>query len=92
MESREYLKPAEAAAFLRVSQPTLMRWRASGTGPRFVKIGPLGRGRGTVLYRVEDLRAFLDEHMRVSTSEAAPLLAAAPDVAATDVAVEPREA
>lgn len=33
MESVELLTTAEVAAWLRVSQPTLRRWRAAGEGP-----------------------------------------------------------
>ncbi len=72
MESREYLKPAEAAELLRVSPATLMNWRRRGTGPRFVRIGDASHVRATILYPVDALREFLSERMRISTLEPAP--------------------
>ena len=33
----------EAAAFLRLSVPTLERWTMLGIGPRTIRIGPKGR-------------------------------------------------
>jgi len=44
---------------------TLERWRVSGDGPAFVKLGHLVR------YRDNDIAEWLVEHSRRSTSEAA---------------------
>ncbi len=67
-----------AAGRLGVSVHTLRKWRRFRRGPRFVKIpGALrpGRGRaGRVLYREEDLRAFLDE-LTVPTDNPMPQVA-----------------
>lgn len=49
---REFLKRGEAAAFLRGSISKLDRLSAAGQLPRYV-VG------GTVLYRLEDLRALV---------------------------------
>lgn len=57
----------EAAVLLKLSPRTLERLRVSGEGPRFLKAGPGKRAR--VLYRVEDLEAWLMQHSYASTSE-----------------------
>ena len=59
----------EAADFLRVSSATLSRWRADGSGPKYIKLGV--RRRGPVRYRFDDLAAFLDQGSRRSTAEGA---------------------
>lgn len=51
----------EIAAFLRVSESTLSRWRAEKKGPPFIRIG------GVTRYRVEQVEQWLtsldtDEH------------------------------
>lgn len=53
----------DAADALGVSVSTLNKWRVSGFGPRFTK---LGRRVG---YRDEDLQAFVAKGLRQSTSE-----------------------
>jgi predicted site-specific integrase-resolvase len=64
-----------AAPLLGVSVHTLRRWRRDGRGPAFVKFrGRERRGRGfagRVVYRREDLEAFLGE-MRVVTENPSP--------------------
>jgi len=45
----EYLDPRAVAARYHVSGRTLERWRASGDGPAFVRVGPR-----RVLYRLSD--------------------------------------
>ncbi|RLP68709.1 DNA-binding protein [Mycetocola reblochoni] len=51
----------EIAAFLRVSESTLSRWRAEKKGPPFIRIG------GVTRYRIEQVERWLaslgtDEH------------------------------
>ncbi|AXL12579.1 helix-turn-helix domain-containing protein [Microbacterium foliorum] len=51
----------EIAAFLRVSESTLSRWRAEKKGPPFIRIG------GVTRYRIEQVEHWLaslgaDEH------------------------------
>ncbi|MDQ1129003.1 AlpA family transcriptional regulator [Microbacterium sp. SORGH_AS_0888] len=51
----------EVAAFLRVSESTLSRWRAERKGPPFIRIG------GVTRYRIEQVERWLnsldaDEH------------------------------
>lgn len=52
----------EVAAFLRVSESTLSRWRAEKKGPPFIRIG------GVTRYRIEQVEQWLaslgtDEHV-----------------------------
>jgi hypothetical protein len=52
----------DAAAILCVKVPTLRRWRWSGKGPAFRKIG------AAVRYHPADLEAFIEAGRRQSTS------------------------
>ncbi|RWD79761.1 MAG: DNA-binding protein [Mesorhizobium sp.] len=53
MGGASLLTPPEAAETLRVSARTLERWRMTGDGPKFVRIGPR-----RLAYRVSDVLAF----------------------------------
>ena len=54
----------QAAGYLGgVSVRTLQRWRMTGEGPAFTKIGKCVR------YRTSDLDRFLEANLRSSTSE-----------------------
>ena len=57
----KHLRQAEVAQRWCVSHRTLERWRWTGQGPRFLKIG------GRVVYRVEDIEAYEVEQLRAST-------------------------
>jgi hypothetical protein len=57
------LTEKDAAAILSVQVATLRRWRWSGQGPTFRKIG------ACVRYRPEDLVAFIEAAGRQCTSE-----------------------
>lgn len=54
-----------AAERLSCSESTLNHWRVAGCGPSFVKLGR------RVMYRDEDLDAFIAKNVRQSTTEAA---------------------
>ena len=56
--------PDETAEVLRTSPRTLERRRLDGTGPKFAKLG------GRVLYRPEDVDAWVSECTVSSTAEA----------------------
>ena len=58
------LDQAQAAELLQVSPRTLEGWRCRGGGPRFVRVGR------RVRYRLQDLRAWLDERTVGPTSAA----------------------
>jgi excisionase family DNA binding protein len=53
----------EAADYVRLGKPTLERFRISGDGPVFCKLG------GAVRYRKTDLDAWLESRRVSSTSE-----------------------
>jgi excisionase family DNA binding protein len=59
------LTTIEAAEYLTMSKPTLERWRLTGEGPKFVKMGD------AVRYRPADLDAFIAENVVQSTAEGA---------------------
>jgi len=59
------LNVRQAAEYLGVSKSYLDKARVSGTGPAFCKLG------NRVLYQRQVLDAFMDSHVRHSTSEAA---------------------
>lgn len=63
MSESKYLSEPDAAKYTGISQKTLQRYRAHGTGARFIKT--LGR----VLYDKADLDAWLESLKRNSTSE-----------------------
>jgi predicted DNA-binding transcriptional regulator AlpA len=54
----------KAADFLGVTTRALQKWRATGTGPKFVRIS----GR-CVRYRRRDLMAWAEARLKSSTSE-----------------------
>jgi excisionase family DNA binding protein len=64
--SDSLLTTTEAARVLRVSPRTLERFRTSGTGPRFLRIG------SSIRYKGRDLRDYLERCARHSTSEPVP--------------------
>ena len=57
MQETEFLTTREASAFLRISKPTLERWRMEGRGPRYAKIGH------RVLYPRVELEQFMRERI-----------------------------
>lgn len=60
---RTYLTTAQAAERLGLQPRTLERWRWTGVGPRFRKLG------GAVRYAQADLDEFADAALRRSTSD-----------------------
>jgi hypothetical protein len=58
------LNQRATAAYLSISERTLERWRVSGCGPAYCKLGR------RVAYRECDLVEFINSHRRTSTSEA----------------------
>ena len=59
----ELLTTQQAAAYLVLSPRTLEKWRVTGEGPPFVKLGR------RVAYRREDLREWVESRRRASTSD-----------------------
>ena len=62
-EPPRYLNVQEAAMFLGLKQRTMDKWRVTGEGPPFVKIGR------SVRYDRSDLQAYMAKRIRRSTSE-----------------------
>ena len=63
MQTRTCLNQTELAARWTISARTLERWRWTGDGPAFLKIG------GRVVYRLEDVLAEQQARQRRSTAE-----------------------
>jgi excisionase family DNA binding protein len=61
---RRILTEEEASKYANFSRRTLQKWRLTGGGPKYLKIGR------AVRYRLEDLDAFLTADVRLNTSEA----------------------
>jgi predicted DNA-binding transcriptional regulator AlpA len=64
-EGNKRLRPRRASEYLGLSESTLNKWRCTGTGPRYSKLG----GK-IVVYDVDDLDRFAAARQRQSTSEA----------------------
>ncbi|MDR0808274.1 MAG: helix-turn-helix domain-containing protein [Gemmobacter sp.] len=58
-----HLSQIELAARWNISHRTLERWRRTGEGPNFIKLG------GRVIYRVEDIEAFELEQLRAQSND-----------------------
>jgi len=58
----KHLNQIDLADRWNISERTLERWRWTGEGPAYLKIG------GRVVYRLEDIEAYEAENLRASTS------------------------
>lgn len=65
MSTSNLLSPLETSQRLRISEKTLEKWRITGGGPRFSKVG------GRVFYPEDELEAWLRGRIHASTSERA---------------------
>jgi hypothetical protein len=65
MTEKKFLTPAKLAERWdgEISVRTMANWRATGRGPRFVKIG------GSVLYDIEEVEAWEKRRTAQSTAE-----------------------
>jgi predicted DNA-binding transcriptional regulator AlpA len=61
---RYCIRAKEVAKFIGVAETTLAQWRMTGEGPQFVKNGPR-----QVLYRIGDVRAWVDKKVVSNTAE-----------------------
>ena len=71
LEIDHLLHETETAKILSVKVSTLRRWRWAGQGPRFIKLG------AAVRYDPQDLKNYLAERVRSSTSDPGPQSATA---------------
>jgi predicted DNA-binding transcriptional regulator AlpA len=65
--STRVLRTPAAAEHIGHAASTLEKWRVTGQGPRFVKIGTRSVG-----YTEQDLNAFVEAGRRASTSDSGP--------------------
>ena len=65
MQGHRHLKTAEAARLLGLSPRTLERWRATGAGPSYRKLGR------AVRYQISDLKSFAATRTRSSIADRA---------------------
>ena len=63
MQTRTCLNQTELAKRWSISARTLERWRWTGEGPAFLKIG------GRVVYRLEDVLVYEQARQRRSTAD-----------------------
>lgn len=63
--TKRYLTTPQASDHLKISVSTLTKWRLTGAGPRFIKLG------SRVTYDEQDLDRFVAERVRRSTSDVA---------------------
>lgn len=63
MENQNFLNQSDLARRWKLSPRTLERWRWEGFGPPHLKIG------GRILYRMSDVQAYEDGHLRDSTAK-----------------------
>ena len=59
----DLMNTREAASYLRLGKPTIERFRMTGEGPRYAKLG------GAVRYRRCDLDDWLESRLTQSTAE-----------------------
>lgn len=64
MEKLTMLRAYDAAEYLGVAVASLAKWRVTGTGPAFFKIG------ASVRYRQTDLETWIESRRVQSTAEA----------------------
>lgn len=66
-----WLKPEEAAAYLKLARKTLYNWRYRGIGPKTYKIN------GALRYRLKDLEEWAQSHMQDDETPKSDILPAA---------------
>jgi hypothetical protein len=67
LNAQQYITSPEAADLMRIKDNTLRIWRSKGKSPAYIRLGAAPQGR--VLYRVETIREWLEEHTHLNTSE-----------------------
>jgi predicted DNA-binding transcriptional regulator AlpA len=77
-----YLRPREAAEFLRTSTSTLAKRRLNGDGPKFCRIGR------AIRYRKSDLDEFMVRSRVQSTSDTSK---SGVDHASSETALQPKQ-
>jgi len=65
------LSSKEAAEMLGIKVATLRTWRMKSKSPRYVRIGGI---RSRCMYRKEDVKTWIEDRLRTSTSEETVML------------------
>lgn len=65
-----YFRTTAAAAYCGSAKSTFDKYRLTGDGPTFMKIGR------SVVYDIDDLDAWMATHRRTSTSDRGPIMVA----------------
>jgi excisionase family DNA binding protein len=60
------LSTKEVAEILGVEVQTIRKWRMDGSSPKYLRYGKL---KGRCMYRQEDIQSWIEEKLRISTSE-----------------------
>ena len=55
----ELLSPREVSERYGIAEQTLANWRSAGRGPKWTKVGQVGRPGGFVYYHPRDIEAHL---------------------------------
>jgi len=66
-DSNKYLNTQEAANYLRIRAQTLRKWRFTGRGPQYHRLGATNRAR--VVYSIKDLEDWLSERRFANTAD-----------------------
>ena len=61
--NQQLINEREVESYIGISINTLRKWRWEGKGPQFVKLGR------RVMYRIQDVEAFIAAGSRSSTSD-----------------------
>ena len=64
--SRTLVRQPAAAAYIQHAERTMEKWRVSGEGPRYIKLGHI------ILYDLNELDRFVEERIQRSTAENPP--------------------
>jgi len=63
MPQQQYLKTRDAASYCSIAKSTLDKYRLTGSGPIFSKLGR------SVVYSISDLDEWITSYKRTSTSD-----------------------
>lgn len=67
MQSPSFMSTPDAAKYLCVSSKVMEKWRVTGDGPPFMRLG--GKIRGRIVYKIADLDSWANDRRRTSTSD-----------------------
>jgi predicted site-specific integrase-resolvase len=65
------LTPRQVTERFGIAEQTLANWRTAGKGPRWSKVGAVGRPGGFVYYDPDDVQMYLQDRSQVVTVDPA---------------------